>query len=132
MLRDRDEFPFWRIAAAVMVGNLLAAVLIWFAIETRARYEAKQLADWLHVETQRMEAESIRQQQANVARQAEQRRAAGERRDTREGRPLRTASPATPMGELACLSGRIARREANGWQQQFDTDGLAIKCRPSD
>jgi hypothetical protein len=129
MLRDREEFPFWRVAAAVMVGNLLAAIVIWFAIATWARYEAKQLADLLQVEAQRMEAESIRRQQANAVRQAKQRRAAEAQRDAREGRPLRAATPQIPMGELACLSGRIARREANGWQQQFDSDGQAIKCR---
>ena len=114
-----------------MAGNLLTAAVIWLAMATWARYEAKQLADALRAATERTTAEAVRVQQAQAARQAEQRRQAEARRDEREGRYLRSASSTIPMGETACLSGRIARREANGWQQVFDADGLTIKCRTS-
>lgn len=130
---QKIEIPFWPMAGAVAVGSLIAAAIVWLAVEVRVRWELNSAAQALRDATAAMEAESVKQQQAAQMRSFEARRqaqaTASAQRDRREGRYLREATSAVPVGELACLAGSIVKREANGWQQQFDGAGSAIKCR---
>jgi hypothetical protein len=128
-----SDFPFFKMVAAVTMGSLIAAGIQWGIGLALARAAADRAAREFSEAARELEAEAIKQQDALNAAAAERGRQravqAAAQRDAREGRYMRASSPTTPVGELACLGGRIARRETNGWQQQFDTDGSTIKCR---
>ena len=133
MPTQRVEFPFWPLVGAVTLGSLIASAIVWIAVEIRIRIEINATAEALQAATAALEAESVKRLQAaqiaasQARRESQAREAAA--RDAREGRYLRAADATIPVGELACLAGSIVKRESNGWQQQFDTHGAAIRCR---
>lgn len=150
------SWSFWRVVAAVAVGSLIAAAVIWVAAEARARYELRQLERALHAEALKLQAEmqahTRAQEERARARRNQQRRqeyqaqeakrkrreeeqqraatlAAAALRDQKEGRYFPAAASDMKRDTWACKDRQIVRRTADGWMIARDGSGKPGRCR---
>lgn len=131
------EFPFWKLALAIAAGVLIAATLVWVAVEMRARHELRQLETQLRDFAREAEADlqRTRQRQAEQQRLARQRQAADaqarrQAEAARDRRPLlKQGTSAMPAGTIACMFGYRSQRKSDGGWQQMLINGQAQPCR---
>jgi uncharacterized protein HemX len=134
---EPQGFPFWKLALAIALGLVIAAALIWTAVEARARYELRQLQIQMQAIERKAQADLARQRQlqADQRRAAQQQQAAlAEQRRraeaSRDRRPiLRQGHDSMPAGTVACMFGYQSQRMRDGGWQQLLVGGQAQPCR---
>jgi len=133
--QDQRDFPFWKLTLAIASAIVLAAALVWTAMEIRVRYELAEINQQLQAEVRKLEAE----RQKLIAQQAQaSSRIAGPLANPRDQPPtieassvpvMRQGSNTMPIGTIACKFGYQSQRQQSGGWTQLVVDGKSLPCR---
>lgn len=117
---------FWKLAAAVAVGMLIAGAITWAVVEFRARAELEALTQHLDEQRRKDQAELVRISAESRARIAARRA----REEAAKPRKLPRATSGAKVGSLYCMNGYTVQRVENGWLELYNKEnGNRLPCR---